>query len=98
MNVTVRLVRTFTAETPAGSDLSQRLARVLELPLDPLRGQRVLLPGVEAPQAIARVIVRAVESGVAWEPGFVAARITVELEPEAPAALAAAFQGGWKTL
>jgi hypothetical protein len=96
MNVTVRVVREFTVETPAGGDVSQRLARVLELPLAPLRGQRVLLPGVETPLAIARVIVQAGEGGVAWSPGFKTPRVTVELEPEPPDALAGAFAAGWK--
>lgn len=96
MNVTARIVRTFAAPTPAGGIAEQRLARVLELPLDPIRGHRVMLPGLEEPLAVARVVVRAVDGGVAWEPGFRAPRVTVELEPESPDGLAAAFEGGWK--
>jgi hypothetical protein len=47
---------------------------------------------------IARVIVQAVESGVKWSRASESPRVTVELDPEAPAALAAAFQGGWTAL
>jgi hypothetical protein len=98
LNVTARIVRVFSADTPAGGVVEQRLVKVLELPLDPIRGHRVELPGIEAPLAIARVIVRAVEGGVRWEPGFVTPRITCELEPELPDGMAAAFAGGWKAV
>ena len=98
MNVTARIVRTFSADPPAGGVAEERLAHVLELPLPPQRGQRVLLPGLAAPLAIERVLVQATEAGEKWSPGFLPPRITVELEPEPPAALAGALDAGWKAL
>jgi hypothetical protein len=96
VSVNARLVRTFTAPTPAGGAVEQQVARELELPMPSARGQLVRLPGYVEPLAIVRVVVTPVAAN-AWNPGFLPPRVTVELEPEPAEGLAAAFESGWKS-
>lgn len=96
--IVARIVRVFAVDTPAGGAVEQRLAKVLELPVPPSRGQMVHVPDDPEAHPIDRVIVHA-RKAVDWTPGWkAAALIDVVLAPEEPDGLAAAFGGGWTAL
>jgi hypothetical protein len=88
-----RVVRTFA---PPERDDGPQLARVLELPIPPQRGQDMQLPGVPEVLRIARVTVTARLASPTWEPGYRAVELVrVELEPEDADAYAGALTAGW---